>query len=360
MNQMFNENCEACVHNQSVNNTLLRLARLEEKVDELGSNNDERLTDLEEALQVAYNRINKLEDYIAGIEEAANEEASEDDTISECSICCQCTRCEEEGGYEYYKADSGVEEEEEEEEEDEEEEYDADGAEPLDEFALNDDFVPVSYYEDDIENIYVDVNQASETEASETEDQVVPEMITVQFAGHDEEVQFPSALHCQLVSSIPEDGHVVQAMPMCMYPQDMHPQDMHPQYMIHEQDMRLNYNPVLCAEEEKEEEEFPWNSQALENGDLLYGTCSDEYEKYYEKYYEERTAAILAAIDEEQANDCAAFYQFKALDVDRNNGLDERIAQVLGQDPANEDDDDQEEYYNEEYINHNYSCHCNY
>ena len=337
MNQMFNETCEACVHNQTVNNTLLRLARLEQMVDKLGYANDERLTDLEEALQVAYNRINKLEEYITGIEEEA-------DTISECSICCQCTRCEEEGGYEYYKADSGVEEEEEEEEE-----------EPLDEFSRNDDFVPVSYDddEDSEENIYVDVNQTSETDAdaSETENQVVPEVITVQFAGHDEEVQFPSAYYCQQVSSIPEDGHVVQAMPMCM----------------HEQDMRLNYNPVLCQEEE---EEFPWNSQALENGDLLYGTCSDEYEKYYE----ERTAAINAAIDEEQeVNDCAAFYQFKALDVDRNNGLDERIAKVLGQDvqvpendddfaPANtnDDDDDQEDYYNEEYINHNYSCHCNY
>ena len=174
-------------------------------------------------------------------------------------------------------------------------------------------------------------------------------MITVQFANQDEVVQFPSASYCQLVSSIPEDGHVVQTMPMCMQSPDM----------MHEQDMRLNYDtcyPILCQEEK--EEEFPWNSQALENGDLLYGTCSDEYEKYYE----ERTAAFNAAIDEEQANDCAAFYQFKALDVDRNNGLDERIAKVLGQDEdyANEDDDDQEDYYNEEYINHNYSCHCNY
>ena len=130
MNQMFNETCSACVHNQTVNNTPLRLARLEQMVDNLGSANDERLTDLEEALQVAYNRINKLEDYIAGIEEeAANEEASEDDTISECSICCQCTRCEEEGGYEYYKADSGVEDEEEEEEEEEGEEEDEEAEE---------------------------------------------------------------------------------------------------------------------------------------------------------------------------------------------------------------------------------------
>jgi len=344
MNQMFNENCEACVHNQSVNNTLLRLARLEEKVDELGSNNEDRLTDLEEALQVAYNRINKLEDYIAGIEEAA----SEADSVSVCDICCECT-CEQ------HDEDSGVEDEADESDGGASEAgaSEADQAEPLDEFSRNDDFVPVSYYEDEDadENVYVDVNNW------ETEDQVVPEMITVQFANQDEVVQFPSALHCQLVSSIPEDGHLVQAIPMCMYPQDMYPQDMYPQdtQYMHEQDMRLNYNPVLCQEEK--EEEFPWNSQTLENGDLLYGTCSDEYEKYYE----ERTAAFNAAIDAElEANSCDSYYQFKALDIDRNNDLDERIAQALGQDPANEDDDDQEEYYNEEYINHNYSCHCNY
>ena len=185
-------------------------------------------------------------------------------------------------------------------------------------------------------------------------------MITVQFANQDEVVQFPSASYCEQVSSIPEDGHVVQAMPMCMYSQDM-------QYM-HEQDMRLNYDtcyPVLCQEEK--EEEFPWNSELLENGDLVYGTCSDEYEKYYA----ERTAAFNAAIDEEhEANNSDAFYQFKALDLDRNNDLDERIAQALGQDedeeyaPANDananDYNDQEDYYNEEYINHNYSCHCHY
>ena len=335
MNQMFNENCEACVHNQFVNNTLLRLDRLEQTVDELSSaNNDERLTDLEEALQVAYNRINKLEDYIAGIEEAANEAASEAGSVSVCDICCECT-CEE---------DSGVE--------DESDEYDeagaseavaseADQAEPLDEFSRNDDFVPVSYYDDADENVYVDVNNW------ETEDQVVPEMITVQFANQDVVVQFPSASYCEKVSSIPEDGHLVQAIPMCM------------QDMLHEQDTRLNYGPVLCQEEK--EEEFPWNSQTLENGDLLYGTCSDEYDKYYE----ERTAAFNAAIDAElEANSCDPYYQFKALDIDRNNDLDERIAQVLGHDqdeyaPAN-DDDDQEDYYNEEYINHNYSCHCHY
>ncbi len=319
MNQMFNDNCEACVHNQFVNNNLLRLARLEQMMTDMGSANDERLTDLEEALQVAYNRINKLEDYITGIEE--DDQA---DTDSVCDICCECT-CDE--------ADQS------------EEASEADQAQSTDEFTNNDDFVPVSYYDDeDDEHIYVDVNN---WDASETDDQVVPEMITVQFAGQDEMVQFRSAAYCQQVSSIPEDGYAVQAMSMCM---------------MHEQDMRLNHDtylydtcyPVLCAEEE---EEFPWNNPSLNNGDLTYGTCSDEYQSYYA----DRMASIHAAQEEDDTNDCAAFYQFKALDVEHNNGLDERIAEVLGYAQTNEYyaqvncNDDDEDYYNEEYINQNYS-----
>jgi hypothetical protein len=76
--------------------------------------------------------------------------------------------------------------------------------------------------------------------------------------------------------------------------------------------------------------EPPWNSQLLENGDLIYGTCSDEYEKYYA----ERTAAFQAAIDAEQENyDWSAFYQFKGLNNDDDKGEE-------GEDEEEEDDDD--------------------